>query len=326
MSKNLAALTKCVKLNSGHRMPMMSLGCYFGAPGDWTADDVTQAVKDAISVGYRALDTAAIYGTETAVGKGIKAKIADGTVKREEIFVTTKLSYTDYVPAKVRPALEKSLAALDLDYIDLYLIHFPFAITVEENAPAVLTPDTVLDQSYDHLKTWKVLESCVKEGKIRSIGISNFNARQVQNMLDNAEIPPAINQVEIHPYLRNEKLVNYCQTRGVNITAYTPLGQPHSSWAKSGWVSPLQHPVIMELATKYKRGAGQIALRYQAQRDITLTAKSSNPARLAQNLDIFDFEISSADMDKISALDKNDRVNLFPPASAHKEYPFHDEF
>ncbi|XP_059352629.1 mucin-2-like [Daphnia carinata] len=254
-----AAKVPKIKLNNGYDIPIIGLGTWRADPGK-----VTQAIKNAIDVGYRHFDCAASYRNEAEVGKGLSEKIANGDVKRNELFITTKLWNTCHRPEKVEPALRKSLSNLGLDYLDLYLIHWPISFIYTEGE---LFPKDEngkhLYEAIDHVDTWRAMEKCVELGLVRSIGLSNFNSQQIQHVLDHSKIKPAVNQVECHPYFNQKKLIEFCRKKDIVITAYSPLGSPARPWAKAEDPNLMEEPRIKSVAQLYRKTPAQILIRYQ---------------------------------------------------------------
>lgn len=192
--------------------------------------EVAQAVKDAIDAGYRHIDCAHIYQNEDEVGEGVNAKIKEGVVTREDLFITSKLWNTHHRPDLVRGALQTTLKSLSLTYIDLYLIHWPFAYAEDGDLFPKDSNDKIKFSDVDYLDTYKAMEKLVDEGLTKSIGISNFNASQVERIVANARIQPVTNQVECHPYLNQNKLAKVCRAKGIVMTSYSPLGSPARPW------------------------------------------------------------------------------------------------
>ena len=253
------------KLNDGRLMPSVGIGTFLLSP-----DEAEKSVLEALKVGYRLIDTANAYQNERAVGRAIKAS----GIPREEIFVETKLWPSVYTDPE---AIDKTLKRLDLDYIDLLLLHQPAG---------------------DYITGYKMLEKALKEGKVKSIGISNFYGERLDNLLNNIEIKPAVTQVETHPYYPQTEMKERLSEYETKIQAWYPLGG-------RGNDSVLTEDIIKELANKYGKSPAQIILRWHNQKGVIVIPGSKNPEHIKDNLNIFDFKLSDEDMKKIDALDKN---------------------
>lgn len=310
-------------LNNGVAMPVFGLGTWKSPPGQ-----VGAAVRHAIAVGYRHIDAALVYENENEVGAAIAEKIADGTVRREDLFVTTKCWSTNHSKAAARRCLLASLASLRLDYVDLYLIHWPMGFREGGGLFPKDDDDKLVASDVDYLETWEAFEEFVDEGLVRSIGVSNFNSEQVARILEKCRIKPAMNQVEIHPYFNNGKLVEFCQSRGVAITAYSPLGSPDRPWAKPDDPSLLNDPKVKAIAEKYNKTPAQVLIRFGLQRSMVVIPKSVTPSRIDENLAVFDFVLSGDDMEAILAFDRPEdgRALLLPWCDHLNHYPFHVPF
>ncbi|KAI9002969.1 Aldo/keto reductase [Hyaloraphidium curvatum] len=270
-------------LNTGARIPSVGLGTWQSAPGE-----VAAAVEAAIRCGYRHVDCAFAYRNESEVGRGIKAS----GIKRDELFVTTKLWCTWHT--RVEACLDASLAALGLDHVDLYLMHWPVPLNPNGSDPYFpMRPDGSRDrlEDWDFVKTWKSMEKLLATGKVKAIGVSNFSTVSLDVLLKEATVVPAVNQVELHPYLPQEKLKAYCDAKGIHLSAYSPLGSTNS---------PLQNdPVIKGVAEKLGRTVPQVLLSWGVQKGWSVLPKSVTPSRIEANFDIAvlpeeDFEAISA--------------------------------
>ncbi|CAI6303172.1 MULTISPECIES: glyoxal/methylglyoxal reductase [Bacillus] len=268
------SLKDTVKLHNGVEMPWFGLGVFKVENGN----EATESVKAAIKNGYRSIDTAAIYKNEEGVGIGIK----ESGVAREELFITSKVWNEDQGYETTLAAFEKSLERLQLDYLDLYLIHWPGK-----------------DKYKD---TWRALEKLYKDGKIRAIGVSNFQVHHLEELLKDAEIKPMVNQVEFHPRLTQKELRDYCKGQGIQLEAWSPLMQGQL----------LDNEVLTQIAEKHNKSVAQVILRWDLQHEVVTIPKSIKEHRIIENADIFDFELSQEDMDKIDALNKDERVGPNP--------------
>lgn len=314
-----------VTLNNGRKMPIFGLGT-------WQAGDdpstVEQAIRDAIDAGYRHFDCAYIYGNEKEIGKAIREKIAEGVVKREDLFITTKLWNTDHCREDVVPACKRSVKNFGLDYVDLYLIHWPlsYAKGAEGLWPADKDGNPLMSD-VDYVDTWHGMEECVKLGLTKSIGLSNFNSEQIDRILAIAEIKPVTNQVECHPNLNQKKLREFCAKRNITVTAYSPLGSPARPWkTPEDPVVPLDEPKIIEIGKKYGKTPAQIILRFLVDIGTIPIPKSSSKERIKQNIDIFDFKLTPEEIAEIEKFDCGGRIIPVMEYKNHKHYPFHIEF
>ncbi|XP_046401621.1 aldo-keto reductase family 1 member A1-A-like [Ischnura elegans] len=327
---------RSVLLPSGHRMPLVGLGT-------WQAKDeeVEAAVSEALSAGYRHFDTAFNYGNEYAIGRVFKRWINDKDHLRSDLFVTTKLPVFGNRPGDVEKYLTESLRRLQLDFVDLYLIHMPFALMPNKNGDnfeANEDGSPVLDPSLDHQKLWKALEAQVDAGRAKSIGVSNFNARQVANISAIARHPISCIQVELHAVNQQKDLRRDCAKCCPNIafTAYSPLGSPaapqhfqnkYGYSIKQTSAGLLSNPLVVEIASTYKKSPAQILLRHHVQQGIIVIPKSVSPARIQQNHEVFDFCLSEDDMKKLNNLDQGEEGRtfnflFFKGVENHPEYPF----
>jgi len=275
MIQNLQSTTI---LHNGVRMPWFGLGVFKVEEGT----EVVHAVKTAIKHGYRSIDTAAIYGNEEGVGQGIREGLAASSLSREDLFVTSKVWNADQGYETTLAAFETSLEKLGLDYLDLYLIHWPVAGKYKE--------------------TWRALETLYKAGRIRAIGVSNFQIHHLQDLMKEAEIKPMVNQVEYHPRLTQVELQTFCREQGIQFEAWSPLMQGQL----------LEDPELQEIASKYGKSIAQVILRWDLQQGVVTIPKSIKEHRIIENAAIFDFELTAEDMSRIDALNENHRVGPDP--------------
>jgi diketogulonate reductase-like aldo/keto reductase len=264
-----------VTLNNGLKMPQFGLGVW-RIPAEEAADNV----QAAIDCGYRLIDTAAIYGNEAGVGEGVRRS----GVPREEIFVTSKLWNSDQGYDSTIKAFEASLERLGMDYLDLYLIHWP-------------TP------MYDtYVESWKAMEKLYKDGRVRAIGVSNFQPGHLERLAAECEVVPAVNQVELHPRLTQAEVRTYDEAHGIQTESWSPL---------RGVIENVP-AVITEMATRYGKTPAQVVLRWHLQLRLVVIPRSSKPARIRENFDVFDFELSDADVAAISVLHTGERLGAHP--------------
>lgn len=272
------SLQDVVQLQSGAEMPWFGLGVFRVEEGP----ELVNAVKTAIIQGYRSIDTAAIYGNEEGVGQGIREGIEEAGISREDLFVTSKVWNSDLGYESAISAYEASLERLGLDYLDLYLIHWP------------------VEGKYKD--AWKALETLYKDGRVKAIGVSNFHVHHLKDLLADSEIKPMVNQIEYHPYLTQKEIQAFCVEQGIQLEAWSPL--------MAGEL--LEQPVLKELGEKYGKSVAQIILRWDLQNGVVTIPKSTNEQRLAENASIFDFELSIEDMERIDGLNQNKRVGPDP--------------
>ncbi|XP_026811235.1 uncharacterized protein LOC113552576 [Rhopalosiphum maidis] len=309
-------LVKMAKFNNGQLYPILGLGTWQAS----TVIDDSQhtvfinAIKSAIDIGYRHFDCAAIYNNEKLLGKAINDKILEGVVKRDELFITSKLWNDKHRSELVEEALKNTLNDLCLSYVDLYLIHWPFGTSEDPNATD--SEGRLLGSGISYLETWKAMEECVQKGLTKSIGVSNFNIRQLKDILEIATIKPVVNQVECHPYLTQNKLKEFCESNGILLTGYAPLGSAKRSWAGPEEDAILDEPIVKQLADKYKKTNAQILIKFQIQRGVIVIPKSSNPKRQKENFDVWGFELTSQDIDLLESLNKNARYFEFNTMSS----------
>jgi len=321
-----------LKLSSGHSMPMVGLGTWKSKPGE-----VKAAVEAAIDGGYRHIDCAAVYGNEPEVGEALKAKLQSG-VQREDLFIVGKLWNNAHKKENVKAGCEKTLKDLGLTYVDLYLMHWPHAFEFQAGGPLIpkrADGTVIYDEETEPTETWAAMEELVAAGLVRSIGISNFNAKQVKSITAMCKIKPAMNQVERHPYFDQSRLLQVCKEEGIPLTAYCPLGSGDNPFRKPDDPVLLADKVLTEIGAKYKKSSAQIAIRWQVDSGVVVIPKSVSPGRIADNFNVFDFQLSAEDMAAIAAVNRDWRCNepvmvidgvAKPRDAAHKHYPFNDPF
>jgi len=320
-------------LSSGNEMPLVGLGLW-KIESDVVADTVVSAIK----AGYRHLDSACDYGNEKAVGEGIRRAIDQGLCTREDLFITSKLWNTYHRGEHAEMAIEKSLDDLGLDYLDLYLIHFPIAlkfVPFEKRYPPEWLHDLdaespVMESDAVPLsETWHALERVADAGMCRDIGVCNYGVSLMRDLLSYARRPPAVLQIESHPYLTQEKLLRFCREEDIAVTAFSPLGS--LSYLELGMAnereSVLDTDVVKGIASRVNRTPAQVVLRWGVQRGTAIIPKTTRVERLAENAAIFDFEIDDDGMHAISALNRNQRFNdpgVFTEAAFNTFFPIYE--
>lgn len=274
-SSNVEGLQAATTLNNGVRMPWLGLGVY-QINGD---AETSAVVRTALEAGYRSVDTAALYGNERGVGQGLRAS----GLPREDVFVTTKVWNDDMRRGGVTEAFEKSLSRLGLEYVDLYLLHWPVAGTI--------------------VPSWKELEKIYASGRAKAIGVSNHMVHHLEELLGAAEVVPAVNQVEFHPYLRSTDLLEFCAEKEIQVEAWSPLMQ-------AGAI--MRDPLLTQLSRKYGKTVPQIILRWDVQSGVVTIPKSTKKSRIVENSQIFDFELTPEEMSRIDELDRRERSGADP--------------
>ncbi|WP_199425939.1 aldo/keto reductase [Thermaerobacillus caldiproteolyticus] len=275
VAKNLQDTTT---LHNGVKMPWFGIGVFKVEDGP----ELVHAVKTAIKHGYRSVDTAAIYGNEAGVGQGIREGIKEAGISREDLFVTSKVWNTDLGYESTIAAYETSLKKLGLEYLDLYLIHWP------------------VEGKYKD--AWRALETLYKEGRVRAIGVSNFQIHHLEDLMKDAEIKPMVNQVEYHPRLTQKELQAFCREHGIQLEAWSPLMQGQL----------LDNEVLQEIANKYNKSVAQVILRWDLQNGVVTIPKTTKEHRIVENASVFDFELTEEDMKRIDGLNQNHRVGPDP--------------
>eukprot|EP00470_Lotharella_oceanica_P005141 CAMPEP_0170174822 /NCGR_PEP_ID=MMETSP0040_2-20121228/8017_1 /TAXON_ID=641309 /ORGANISM="Lotharella oceanica, Strain CCMP622" /LENGTH=343 /DNA_ID=CAMNT_0010416615 /DNA_START=80 /DNA_END=1108 /DNA_ORIENTATION=+ len=268
-----------LKLVSGFEMPMIGLGTWKSKPGE-----VENAVKCAIQAGYRHLDCAFIYRNEAEIGAALKWVFDQKIVRREDLFITSKLWNLYHKKEDVMPALKKTLKDLGLNYIDLYLVHWPMGFTLVDGNYKL--------NKIHYTDTWIAMEECVSAGLVRSIGLSNFNIKQINDVLKIAKVKPSINQIESNPFIPQTELIGHCHKHGIRVTAYSPLGSNDRPFVASDHPTLLKDKTLAAIAEKHKKSPAQVCVRYQIDRGVTVIPKSVTPKRIEENLSVLDFTLS----------------------------------
>jgi alcohol dehydrogenase (NADP+) len=295
---------KAQELSDGTRMPALGLGTWKSEP-----EQVYRAVRSAIEVGYRHIDCAAIYQNEEEVGRALRDAFQAGDVQRQEMWITSKLWNDSHAPEHVRPALETSLSKLRLDYLDLYLIHWPVALRHGTVLP--LGPEDFLPLSEVPLEsTWEAMLRVSEKGLARQVGVSNFSKRKIEKVKSATGRTPAVNQIELHPYLQQNELLAACKELGVAVTAYSPLGSPDSAamLGREDDVLLTEHPAIVRIAEAHEATPAQVLIAWALARGTSVIPKSVNPTRIAENYEALELTLTLADMTAIAALDRHRRM------------------
>uniref|UniRef100_A0A0N5AEN6 Aldo_ket_red domain-containing protein n=1 Tax=Syphacia muris TaxID=451379 RepID=A0A0N5AEN6_9BILA len=311
------------KLNNGVQMPCIGLGTWNSEPGQ-----VGAAVKVALNAGYRLLDCALCYENQPEVGEALKSVFSEGKIQRKDVFITTKIWNTYHSYERAKKSIDDMLKEMQLDYFDLVLIHWPQGYR-EGGEMFPGAPDGVhmLMSDVDYLETWKAMEEAYEAKKIRAIGVSNFNHNQIQRIINNSKVKPAVLQVEIHPYFQQRKLRAFCKEKGIAVTAYSSLGNPGMPcFRKKEDPNILEDPVLKKIGAAHSKTSAQVALRWALQNNINIIPKSVTEKRILENFNIFDFNLTVHEMKEMDRLDRNWRIVSVTRDSSHEHFPFNDEF
>jgi len=296
------------------------LGTWLSKPGE-----VGEAVKIALEVGYRHIDCAQAYGNQEEIGQVFGSIFKSGKIKREDVFITSKIWNTFHSYEKATEAIDLMLKELQIPYLDLCLIHWPMGYFEEGGMFPKDADGKIIYKDTDYLDTWKAMENAVKNGKIRSIGMSNFNVEQIDRVIKNSSIKPAVLQIEAHPYFVQNALLEWCKKNGIVVTAYSPLANPGHMFRKEGQPNLLEEKVVLDIAEKYKKTPAQVIIRWAIQRGTAVIPKSTRRVRLEENSNVWDFQLTEDDMAAINGLDRNWRILTLDRDLSHPYYPFHEK-
>ncbi len=284
-------------------MPAFGLGTWKSKPGE-----VYNAVREALKIGYRHIDCAAVYMNEAEIGNALKDSFAEGLVKREDLWITSKLWNNSHKREQVIPALKKTLSDLQLEYLNLYLVHWPIAFKADVLAPRKGSEYITLDE-IPLIETWRGMQDALKAGLVKHIGVSNFSAKKLKDLIPQTEFKPEMNQVELHPLLQQNELFSFCKSENIHLTAYSPLGSQdrHFTLKKADEPSLFTNPVIVSIAEKHKCSVAQVLIKWAIQRGTVVIPKSINPQRLQENFDAQFIQLNETEMNEIAALDRHYR-------------------
>ncbi|XP_041477242.1 aldo-keto reductase family 1 member B1-like [Lytechinus variegatus] len=312
----MASANKFVSLFNGNKMPILGLGTWLSKPGE-----VREAVKVAVDYGYRHIDCAHVYGNEAEVGEALKEKFDANIIKREDIFITSKLWNTKHHPDDVEAACDQTLKDLQLSYVDMYLMHWPMAYKRGSNNFPKDENGKFIPEDVDYLDTFLAMENLVKNGKCKAIGLSNFSLKMMKRVVERATIQVANLQVEMHPLLNQSKLVEYCKENNITITAYSPLGAPQRPWIKDDDPKLMEDPIITGIAAKKGKSPAQVLIRFALDRGVICIPKSVTPSRIQANFEALNFELDPEDLSKLMSMHNGYRGCLLEWVD-HPQHPF----
>ncbi|KAK1874975.1 Aldo-keto reductase family 1 member B10 [Dissostichus eleginoides] len=314
-------VSRSIELSDGSLMPALGLGTW--KPSPLPPSSVQGAVEAAIAAGYRHIDTAYSYNNEVHIGKALRSKMQQGIIRRQDMFIVSKLWLTHHAAEDIPVCLDKSLKDLQLDYLDLYLVHFPVGLKKMGDELFPKKDGKMLTSDIDYVDVWRGMEALQASGKVRSIGVSNFSVLQLQRLLALCRAPPTI---ELHPYLVQTEMIELCKSKNIVLTAFSPFGSPaRPPELLRGETDPLrllEDPVVADIAKKHRHSPAQVLLRFHVQQGVAVIPKSDKPHHILENTKIFDFSLTEEDMRALRGLDRGWRSCLLEEVKSHPYYPF----